>query len=103
MKGYWPSNAPREETIEAFVRAFATLGFVECADGALEQGVEKVAIYAEMIAGTPSPTHAARQLSDGRWTSKIGELEDIEHTTPEAVNCAVYGAPVRFLRRVREQ
>jgi hypothetical protein len=26
-----------------------------------------------------APKHAARQLASGRWTSKIGVLEDIEH------------------------
>jgi hypothetical protein len=103
MQGYWPADVPREETVEAFLQAFATLGYVDCADGALEQGVEKVAIYAEMVGGVPSPTHAARQLPDGRWTSKIGPFEDVEHTTVNDVNCPTYGVPVRYLRRPRQQ
>jgi hypothetical protein len=28
----------------------------------------------------PLAKHAARQLPSGRWTSKIGVLEDIEHS-----------------------
>jgi len=42
---------------------------------------EKIAIYA--AGGVP--THAAKQTSDGRWKSKLGGWEDIEHNTPKAV------------------
>jgi hypothetical protein len=97
---YWPPNVPREETVEAFVRAFATIGYIECQDGSLEAGFEKVAIYAAHDAGGGlTPTHAARQFSDGRWTSRLGSCEDIEHTSLEDVNCRSYGAPVVYLRR----
>src|SRR5205807_2520447 len=72
---YWPSGVPREETLEAFRQAFATLGYVVCDDERLEEGYEKVALFASF--GVPK--HAARQLPSGRWTSKLGEREDIEH------------------------
>ena len=45
------------------------------------------------------PTHAARQLPNGWWTSKLGPSFDIEHATPEAVAGGVYGDPVLFLSR----
>ena len=45
-------------------------------DESLEPGFEKVALYA--LGGVPK--HAARQLSSGRWSSKLGDLEDVEHT-----------------------
>src|SRR5437868_418617 len=36
---YWPSDAPRSETLEAFVAAFSTLEYTDCAmDGSLEIG-----------------------------------------------------------------
>lgn len=44
-------------------------------------------------------THAARQLPTGKWTSKLGRSEDIEHTTPEAVSGTTYGAMVCFMGR----
>jgi hypothetical protein len=91
---YWPPGAARDETVAAFVAAFATLGYVCCADGALEPGWEKVAIYAT-VAG---PTHMARQLPNGRWTSKLGPDDDIEHSL-EGLVSPVYGAVVPFLRR----
>ena len=28
-------------------------------------------------------THAARQLPSGKWTSKLGDADDIEHNTLE--------------------
>ena len=83
------------ETIEAFVDAFWTLGYVPCEDGRHEPGYEKVALYA--FDGTP--THAARQLTDGRWSSKLGRSVDIAHT-PDALDGPVYGAIVLYLCRV---
>ena len=99
---YWPPRIPREETVEAFISAYGTLGYVECDDGVLEDEFEKIAIYATSVGGVLSPTHATRQLRNGGWTSKLGPFEDIEHTTPENVNCPTYGTPVRYLKRRRK-
>jgi hypothetical protein len=96
--GYWPPNVDREETVDAFLRAYGMLGYVQCADGGLEAGVEKVAIYID-AAGTP--THAALQLRDGRWTSKMGGFEDIEHSTLDVVSGPRYGVPSVLMRRNR--
>jgi hypothetical protein len=71
------------------------LGYVPCDDDRLESGFEKVALY-----GSSSYyTHAARQLPDGRWTSKLGRSEDIEHETPNDVAGGVYGEVVRMMKR----
>jgi hypothetical protein len=96
---YWPVGAPREATVEAFIAAFALLGYDVCerADRGLDPGYEKVAIYAK----ADEPTHVARQLSTGEWTSKCGGLEDITHTL-EALAGDRYGAPVVVMRRPRE-
>ncbi len=94
--GYWPADVPREETIDAFIRAYQTLGFASCDDATLEPGSEKVAIYA--LAG--KPIHAARQLSNGRWTSKLGNCEDIEHTL-DGLTGSTYGSVVQIMRRPR--
>jgi hypothetical protein len=73
---YWPPDAPREETLDAFVRAYGLQDYIERTDATVESGKQKVAIF---TAGTGKPTHAARQLSDGWWTSKLGQQIDIEH------------------------
>lgn len=92
---YWPVNAPRVESLAAFLTAFATLGYTPGAAATLEPGIEKVALYAV----GDRPTHAARQLASGTWTSKLGPSIDIEHTTPEAVAGGVYGEVVAILSR----
>ena len=82
------------------MQAYGTVGYIECADGSFEQGFEKIAIYAAReTGGGLTPTHAARQLPSGRWTSKLGSCEDIEHTDPQAVNCPAYGNVVAYLKR----
>ena len=98
VKGYhWPHGLPKdEETVANFIKAFETEGYQACADGSVEQGFEKVAIYAD---ADNNPLHAARSLPTGAWTSKIGDEEDIEHSTLEAVSGKQYGNPVAFLKR----
>ncbi|HKI32026.1 MAG TPA: hypothetical protein VKA46_09160 [Gemmataceae bacterium] len=99
---FWPDEAPREETVEAFVAAFGTRKYVPCDSPELEEGFEKIALYVD-DAGTP--THAARQLpASGIWTSKLGDWEDIEHKTlnsleSEAKDNPAYGKAVKFLKR----
>lgn len=94
-QAYWPRDIPREETLDAFIQAYATLGYQLCESDVLEPEYEKVALFA---AANGVPTHAARQLQNGSWTSKLGSQEDIEHTL-KGLEGPVYGTVVRFLRR----
>jgi len=94
---YWPADVPREESLAAFVAALATLGYVPVGSAALEPGLEKVALYAM----GDQPTHAARQLASGTWTSKLGPAIDIEHATPDAVAGGVYGEVAVIMVRSR--
>ncbi len=93
---YWPEEAPRQETIEAFIAAFGLLGYHPCANMELETDFEKIAIYVD---ANGVPTHAAKQLPSGKWTSKLGRLEDIEHATPENLTGDLYGSVAVALRR----
>lgn len=93
---YWPPTIPRENTLETFIEAYALLGYNICKDGIYEEGFEKIAIYAD---DNRKPTHAARQLSSGRWTSKLGSSEDIEHTTLDDLYSSVYGIIAVFMKR----
>lgn len=43
--------------------------------------------------------HAARQQPSGVWTSKLGQMEDIEHNMLEALRGDVYGRVGLILRR----
>ena len=92
----WPEGVPRQYTVEAYAGAFRAVGFEVCEDAVFEDGVEKEAIFADP---NGSPTHAARQLNDGTWTSKLGQLEDIRHQNLDQVSEGDYGKPVLVLRR----
>jgi hypothetical protein len=93
---YWPAETPPEEYgIAALVAAFESLGFEPCKGWGLEPGFEKVALYGN----TFLYTHAARQLPGGKWTSKLGKAEDIEHETPDVVAGGIYGEVVEIMRR----
>jgi hypothetical protein len=95
---YWPGGAPREETLQSFIQAFEKLGYTPCEDGKFEDGIEKVAIFVDLL---ETPTHMARQLPNGHWTSKLGTLEDIRHETLEQLEGAnpAYGKAAQFLKR----
>ena len=96
---YWPPGLPRgwrHYTLENYVDAFKAKGFAECDTADLEAGVEKVAIFAD---SNWEPTHAARQLSDGAWTSKLGRWVDIAHKELGGVEGQDYGAVVMIMCR----
>ena len=72
--------------------ALSTAGYVLCDDGVLEEGVEKVALY-----GVGNVfMHVARQLSNGRWTSKLGVSYDIEHELEALTSSANVGGGVQY-------
>ena len=91
---YWPRGVPAEETLHAFFQAFATLGFIPATDSQLESGFQKLALYVR----DGKPTHAARQQSDGSWTSKQGKHIDIRHTLA-GLEGPVYGQVAGFMKR----
>jgi hypothetical protein len=93
---YWPPGAPREETIDAYMMAYATMGYSECPDGSFEDGYEKVAIFAK----NGVPKHAARQVDANSWTSKLGKSEDISHFLHDVAG-NMYGQAVRYMKRVK--
>jgi len=90
----WPAGAARVELVAAFRDAFGTLGYEVCGDDRLEAGYEKIALFA--LGGVPK--HAARQLPGGRWTSKLGPGEDIEHALHDLTGM-VYGSVVLVMKR----
>ena len=97
---YWPKGVPRDITIEAFIQAYEALGFRVCDGPELEPGFQKIAIYVDQDG---DPSHAARQLENGTWTSKIGDHEEIEHINLECLFGPCYGQAVRtYMKRVRQ-
>ncbi|WP_293105967.1 hypothetical protein [Moorena sp. SIOASIH] len=73
----------------------APLGYVICETPDLEENYQKIAIY--ML--NDQPTHVARQLLNGKWTSKLGQDEDIEHDTLEGLTGERYGQVAQVMKR----
>lgn len=99
LVGYWPSGVSRKETLEAFVQLYEKMGYKICNHHNFEKGFEKIAIFINQ-AGTP--THATRQLSSGKWTSKLGVHKDIEHSLEDVVG-QEYGRIGVILKKVTKQ
>ena len=106
-KWWWPSDDPCDfwpipkdrknpDSVEQFIKAFESEGYRVCENERFENGLEKVAIYLDKDG---DPTHAARQLPSGVWTSKMGKAEDIEHETLRVVEGEIYGKAKHFLKR----
>ena len=93
---HWPTD-DTSATVASFCRAFATIGYEEADDDSLEPGCEKVALFAK----EGRVTHAARQLTSGRWTSKLGSDVDIEHDL-RGIEGEIYGTVVMVLKRPLE-
>lgn len=93
---FWPIESSWDDHgIGALEQAFQSLGYQECPKADLEPGFEKIALYGSGFVYT----HAARQLPNGKWTSKLGKAEDIEHDTPNDVSGGLYGEVVQFMKR----
>ena len=98
---FWPCPTPGDDFgIGVLERAFIELGYVDCElNSSQEFGFEKVALYGSGA----FYTHAARQLSNGAWTSKLGRDVDIEHETPDNVAGGTYGEVVQIMKRISER
>ncbi len=100
---FWPTPAGGGllvQTLEGTARAYeAHGGYKECANGDLEDGVEKIALFVD---ATGEATHAARQLPSGVWVSKLGRGVDIEHDLVEAVSGRLTGELALFMSRHRQ-
>jgi hypothetical protein len=103
----WPGNAPQNDAfIMTIVIMYESRGFSLCGnDRSLEHGYDKIALYVkdDLFA------HVARQSEDGKWTSKMGEGELIEHDVPENLVEGMfdgriqgeYGQLWKFMKRER--
>jgi len=93
---YWLPGVEREWSLKAISKILEIHGYQICVGSDLEEGYEKVVIY---IDETDTPRHFARQLPNGKWTSKLGDLNDIEHETLECLAVPDYGKPQLVLKR----
>jgi len=95
LDDYWPDNVERKNTVESFIEAFGTTGYTPCKSSQLENDVDKVVLFVK----NGQPTHMARQLPSGRWTSKLGPEFDIAHASLDDLTGKQYGKPYLILCR----
>jgi hypothetical protein len=99
-RSYWPPGILAEASVDAFTQLFQSFGYEVCDTPDFQRRYEKVAIFVNNNA----VTHAARQLGNGKWSSKLGRVwETVEHEL-EAVGghgIQEYGDILQFMRRKR--
>jgi hypothetical protein len=94
---YWALDW--NNSVAAWMEIFRLHGYTPCSNGDLEADMEKVAIYVQ-----PSglPSHVARQLESGKWTSKLGKDYDITHDSLDLLEGSEgdeYGSVEVFMQR----
>lgn len=94
---YWPEGALQGTSIDCLVDAYRKKGFVICDNPDFEKEYQKIALYFHPENG--DWTHAARQLRNGFWTSKMGSSHDIQHSSPYVLEGAIYGKVYCIMRR----
>lgn len=94
---YWPDGIEDSTDVAAFIEAFRRTGYEICDDDEFEEGFRKIALYVKN--GTSECTHAARQLNNGKWSSKLGENHDIQHGTPYTLEGSLYGVVHCIMKR----
>ena len=94
MDNYWPVK--NELSIESFELLYTYKGFkkLNYLDISYDPNFIKVAIYTK----DNIPTHAAIQINDLWWESKIGRLGIIRHDIFEIEN-VVYGEVTQIYRK----
>jgi hypothetical protein len=80
----------RRENKESFIKLFKYHGYniIPNKDISLKSTMRKIALYTN---SSKTPTHAARQLSNGMWASKIGADIDLVHKTLDVLEGPAYG------------
>lgn len=91
---YWPIKTFGFTPLHSFEIWFKHDGWEECFDTCIEDGYVKIALYT--LNG--APTHAARQLGNGLWTSKLGPDIDLTHALSD-LSGPSYGAPFKYYRK----
>ena len=92
----WPFGAINDPSIDGLIDLFVKQGYEQCDGWEQEKNFRKVALYWD---GILNYTHAARQLRDGFWTSKLGTSFDIQHGNPFYIEGPLYGKVHSFMRK----
>ena len=97
---WWPPLAPAGPQVEIYAQALETLRFKRCQKPRWEKGVLTIALFTKPNGHF---AHAAKLLANGKWSSKLGDWEDITHNTLAALESdgtrEAYGKVAIYLRK----
>jgi len=94
---YWPPGFALSDSVDTLKSILQVHGYTDCTSAEREVGYEKVAIYSR----NGRFIHAPRQLRSGRWASKLGDEQDIEHVRAEHVAGQEYGDDIHIMCKQR--
>lgn len=93
---FWPDYAIHGNSLDCLISVFRGQQYEICESDEVEPEYEKVALYGYE---NNEYSHVALQLSDGSWSSKLGNWEDIKHPTPHSLTGDFYGQVKCYMRR----
>lgn len=106
VKYNWPFKLPNDDKLKYFVELFSNLGYIEESDNIDNEHPEfrKIALFITANSNISDRfnsecTHAARQLKNGLWASKLGRNHDIEHANPYDLEGQAYGQIAIILKK----
>lgn len=101
---WWPAQPPvdgvewpiddYDTTFHTLFKVYEKIGYIECDNWQFDAKLKKIALY---IDSNGHFTHAARQLRNGLWTSKLGPSWDISHSDPYSIESEAYGTVGGFM------
>ena len=97
--GFWPQEINRECTLQSFINLYKLIGFEVCENEKFEEGFEKIVIFTD---NNNIPTHAAKQINDSLWSSKLGGHHDVSHTKFSIEGCNYCNYNIIMKRKLNE-
>ena len=97
----WHSDVPQDGSLSSYKVLFQKFGFSMAGDSKPERGYEKIALYEQ----DDKFTHVAKQVDESKWSSKLGDIEDIEHELKslEKKGPLAYGRVACFMKRPKSR
>lgn len=94
---WWPPSVPTGLDPDNLIELFKSKGYEICNSFIHEPGYRKVALYKSE--STNLWTHASRELTNGFWSSKLGNSNDIQHSTPLELENDIYGKVYCYMKK----
>jgi hypothetical protein len=96
----WPVDLPPDNSLPNVQALLRRLGFVDCTD---DKAIDPrtTVVVAIFLYDDRTPAHFAEQLANGKWLSKLGGGNDIEHRTTQSVEGGANGTLAHKMCRPR--